>query len=256
MNLTDFPLFDAHFHIIDPNYPLVENQGFMPSHYTCEEYRQQTASLPLIGGVVVSGSYQAYDQTYLLAALEKLGPQYVGVTQLPVTVEDAELQALNAAGVRALRFNLYRAESLEVDQLESFAKRVHELVNWHVEIYADAPLIDRLSDLIGRLPAVSIDHLALSKRASKPLLKLVEQGVRVKASGFGRLESGPIALLRELYGANPECLMFGSDLPSTRAPRPFSLQDLERIGDALCESGVKRVFCDNALGFYRMPAAV
>jgi len=252
MNLTDFPLFDAHFHVIDPVYPLVENQGFLPSPFSCEEYLQQMASLPLQGGVVVSGSYQAYDQDYLLAALKKLGPNYVGVTQLPPTVEDDQLRALDAAGVRGLRFNLYRAESLEVDQLESIAKRVHELVNWHVEIYADAPLIDRLSDLIARLPAVSIDHLALSRRASKPLLKLVEQGVRVKASGFGRLESDPIPLLRELYGANQECLMFGSDLPSTRAPRPFSLQDLDRIGDALCDNGVRRVLYDNALKFYRI----
>lgn len=256
MSLADFPLFDAHFHIIDPRYPLVENQGYLPTPFSCEEYLRQMAPWRLQGGVVVSGSYQAYDQDYLLAALQWLGPGYVGVTQLPATVNDERLRMLDAAGVRALRFNLYRAESLEVDQLESFARRVHELLNWHVEIYADAPLIDRLSPLIARLPAVSIDHLALSRRVSKPLLQLVERGVRIKASGFGRQESDPIPLLRELYGANPECLMFGSDLPSTRAPRPFSASDLERIGDALCDTGVRRVLCDNARRFYRMPASV
>jgi predicted TIM-barrel fold metal-dependent hydrolase len=255
VNQPDFPIFDAHFHIIDPRFPLVENQGYLPQPFSCEAYLQLMAPWSLQGGVVVSGSYQAYDQDYLLAALQTLGPNYVGVTQLPVTVDDDQLHALDAVGVRGLRFNLYRAESLEVDQLESFAKRVHELLNWHVEIYADAPLIDRLSDLIARLPAVSIDHLALSRRASTPLLRLVEQGVRVKASGFGRLESDPIPLLRELYGANPECLMFGSDLPSTRAPRPFSARDVERIGDALCDNAVRRVLYDNARLFYRIPSA-
>ena len=255
MNLAEIPLFDAHFHIIDPRYPLVENQGYLPPDYTCDDYLERMGDKPLLGGAVVSGSFQAVDQTYLLAALERLGPAYVGVTQLPETVDDETLSKLDKAGVRGVRFNLMRGGSETLAALEPFAHRLYERVRWHVEIYADAPLIDRLHGVIGELPAVSIDHMGLYRRASSHLLDLVERGVRVKASGFGRLEADPIPLLREIYGANPLSLMFGSDLPSTRAPRPFSERDIERIGDALCENGVKQVLFKNARAFYR-PAGV
>jgi predicted TIM-barrel fold metal-dependent hydrolase len=251
----EFPLFDAHFHIIDPRFPLVENQGYLPTPFSCDDYLERMGGKPLLGGVVVSGSFQAFDQGYLLAALERLGPAFVGVTQLPASVDDETLRRLDAAGVRGVRFNLFRGGAEGVSEMEQFAQRVYEVVNWHVELYADAPLIDRLHPVISQLPAVAIDHMGLYRRASEQLLDLVEGGVRVKASGFGRLEIDPIPLLRDIYGANPHSLMFGSDLPSTRAPRPFSERDLERIGDALCEKGVKQVLFKNARDFYR-PAAV
>lgn len=55
--------------------------------------------------------FQAFDHTYLLAALKELGPNFVGVAQLPATVSDDELIPLNGAGVRAVRFNLKRGGS-------------------------------------------------------------------------------------------------------------------------------------------------
>jgi predicted TIM-barrel fold metal-dependent hydrolase len=250
MFLNDTPLFDAHFHIIDPQFPLQANQGFVPEPFTCDDYLQRMNGQTLTGGVVVSGSFQGFDQDYLLAALKQLGPGYVGVTQLPPTAGNATLKLLNAAGVRGVRFNLYRGGMDAAKEMVPFAQRIHELFGWHAEIYADAPLVDRLYPEISQLPKVAIDHLALSRIASSHLLDLVAQGVRVKASGFGRLEVNPIPLLRELYAANPASLMFGTDLPSTRAPRPYSERDLQRIGDAFCEKGVRRVLCDNARQFY------
>jgi predicted TIM-barrel fold metal-dependent hydrolase len=206
----------------------------------------------LAGGVVVSTSYQGFGQDYLLKALQRLGSGYVGVAQLPATVDDATLLSLDKAGVRGLRFNLHRGNSTAVSELVPFAKRVHELCNWHVELYADALLVDRFYAVICQLPAVAIDHLALSRSASALLLDLVERGVRIKASGFDRLESDPIPLMRDLYAANPACLMFGSDLPSARTSRSFDEGDLQRIGDALCTKAVRRVLCDNARQFYRI----
>jgi len=252
MTLTDIPLFDAHFHIIDPRFPVQENQGFLPEPYTCDDYLQRMNGRALAGGVVVSGSFQGFDQDYLMAALQRLGPGYVGVTQLPSTVDDDTLRSLDRAGIRGVRFNLFRGGWENLDEMVPFAHRIHALCGWHVELYADAPLVDRLHGTIGGLPAVAIDHMALSRRASPQLLDLARRGVRIKASGFGRLEADPIPLLRELYAANPDCLMFGSDLPSTRAPRPYREGDLQRIADALCEKGVRRVLHDNARTFYRL----
>lgn len=83
------------------------------------------------------------------------------------------------------------------------------------------------------------------------LLKLVEKGVRVKATGFGRVDFDVKTALREIYAANPDALMFGSDLPSTRAPRPYCDNDYALVIEALGENGAKKVLSSNAVTFYR-----
>ena len=249
-------IFDAHLHIIDSRFPLVANQGYLPEEFTVADYLARTAGYRLAGGAVVTGSFQAFDQSYLLAALASLGPTFVGVTQVPATVSDDELLALDRAGVRAVRFNLKRGGSEEVSHLELMAQRVFDLVGWHVELYVDSRELAGLSDLLAGLPAVSIDHLGLSSEGFPNLLRLAERGVRVKATGFGRVDFAVPQALRDLFSANPEALMFGTDLPSTRAPRPYRDEDLELIGETLGEEAARKVLYDNAVGFYRKHVSV
>lgn len=249
---SDFKLFDSHFHIIDSRFPLVPNNGYLPDDLTCDDYLAQTAGYNLAGGAVVSGSFQAFDQTYLLDALKALGPGFVGVTQVPATISDAELVALDKGGIRAVRFNLKRGGSEDVSQLEAMARRVHALVGWHVELYVDSRELGDLYATLVSLPSCSIDHLGLAKEGFRTLLKLAEQGVRVKATGFGRVDFDVATALKELYSANPRCLMFGTDLPSTRAPRPYRDEDFLLVADTLGPEAAQAVFYDNAAEFYRM----
>lgn len=250
--LGRFPLFDCHFHIIDHRFPLTPNNGYLPDDLTCGDYRAITAKYDLRGGAIVSGSFQAFDQSYLLDALHTLGPLFVGVTQLPATVTEQEILDLDSSGVRALRFNLKRGGSEDVRHLDAMARRVYELVGWHVELYLDSRELEGLFNTLANLPAISIDHLGLAKEGFGTLLKLVERGVRVKATGFGRVDFDLPSALRQLYAANPQALMFGTDLPSTRAPRPYSDEDFLLVADTLGAEAARAVFYDNAAGFYRV----
>ena len=144
--------FDCHFHIIDKTFPVVPNQGFMPDAFTSEDYLARLKAVDLCGGAVVSGSFQAFDQSYLFHALKVLGPSFVGVTQVPQAVSDEELKELNSAGVRAVRFNVKRGGSEEIHHLESMARRVHQLVGWHTELYVDST---ELADLFDTLVVVA-----------------------------------------------------------------------------------------------------
>jgi predicted TIM-barrel fold metal-dependent hydrolase len=245
-------LFDSHFHIVDPRFPLVPNDGFLPAPFTCEHYLRQTDAFGLAGGAVVSGSFQAFDQGYLRAALVELGPAFVGVTQLPADTTDEEIKALDDAGIRAVRFNVRRGGSERLDRMEAFARRVHDLVQWHVELYVDARELEPLTDLVLALPAVSIDHLGLSLAGFPTLLRLAERGVKVKATGFGRVDLDVRQALRDLWSANPSCLMFGTDLPSTRAPRAFSGADVQLVMDTFDEDQARCILHDNAVEFYRL----
>ena len=107
------PVFDAHFHVIDDRFPLVPNQGYLPPPFTVDDYRERVAPLGVAGGAVVSGSFQAYDQTYLVDALRRLGDGFVGVANLPGDSTDEEILALDAAGVRACRANLHRGADFD-----------------------------------------------------------------------------------------------------------------------------------------------
>jgi predicted TIM-barrel fold metal-dependent hydrolase len=247
-------IFDSHLHIIDPRFPLVPNDGYLPPPFTCADYARRTAVFDLAGGAVVSGSFQAFDQTYLTAALAELGPGFVGVTQLPAEATDEEIRRLDAAGVRAVRFNVRRGGSAGLDQLREFAHRVYAVAGWHVELYIDAAELAPIAGWLLELPAVSVDHLGLSGAGFPTLLRLAERGVRVKATGFGRVDLSTADALRELTAANASCLMFGTDLPSTRAPRPFDDGDLELVVRSLGEEQARRVLHDNAVAFYRLPS--
>lgn len=250
--LNQFKLFDSHFHIIDHQYPLIANNGFMPNEFTCQNYLSQMAGYDLYGGAVVSGSFQAFDQSYLVDALKTLGPSFVGVTQLPVTVTDEEIIRLNNTGVRAVRFNLKRGGSEGVRHLSSMAARVYELAGWHVELYVDSKELSSLYDTLIGLPAVSVDHLGLSQSGLGTLIQLAEKGIRIKATGFGRVDFNVKKALQDLYSANPNSLIFGTDLPSTRAPIPYSDEDFLLVIDALGQKGAENVFSQNACNFYRV----
>lgn len=251
MKISDFKVFDAHLHIIDPRFPLVPNKGYIPERYLTRDYLERMEDYRLMGGAVISGSFQAFDQDYLVNALARLGAGFVGVTQLPHTVSDEEIVELDLAGVRAVRFNMKRGGSEDIKHLESMARRVYDLAGWHVEFYVDSRELAGLKTLLCSLPAIVIDHLGLSKEGFPTLLELVDCGARIKASGFGRVDFDVATALREIYSINPESLMFGTDLPSTRAARPYSDSDFKLVFNTLGETGTARVFYENAAGFYR-----
>lgn len=245
-------MFDAHLHIVDPRFPVVPNAGFVPAPFAVADYCQRVAGLGVTGGAVVSGSFQAFDTSYLEAALAALGPTFVGVVQLPADVSDAEIRRLDSAGVRAVRFALYRGEPLDV----GLAQRVWEIAGWHAELYVNARELPHLP--LADLPRVVIDHFGLSDEGFPHLVHAVDNrrpapahGVFVKATGFGRVDFDPAEALRQLTAANPEAVVFGTDLPSTRAPRPFRDADLWLVRDALEPDVADAVLYRNAAALYR-----
>ena len=244
------PLFDAHLHIIDPAHPLVENNGYLPEPFTVDDYRARVDGLDVRGGAVVSGSFQAFDQGYLRDALAALGPTFVGVTQIPEDTSDGEILSLHEAGVRGVRFNAARGGSACLDDLNRLARRVHHLAGWHVELYIDARFLANTWEQVAALPAVSIDHMGLHRDGLPQLLRLVEHGAKVKATGFGRVDLDPAAAIRAIMAVDPTALMAGTDLPSTRARRPFENTDLELIRRAVEPEQLNAVLWDNAAEFY------
>jgi predicted TIM-barrel fold metal-dependent hydrolase len=120
-------LFDSHCHIIDHRFPIVPNQGYTPPNFPLEDYLAKVKPLGVVAGAVVSGSFQANDQTYLEDILPKLGSGWVGVTQIPNDHPDAEIARLGKLGIRAVRFNVFRGRIDNVDEIVALSTRCYSV---------------------------------------------------------------------------------------------------------------------------------
>jgi predicted TIM-barrel fold metal-dependent hydrolase len=245
-------IFDAHCHIIDHKFPIVPNQGYTPPHFPKDDYLAATKPLGVQAGAIVSGSFHGFDQTYLEDLLPKLGKGWVGVTQVPASISDDEIARLSKLGVRALRFNMFRGRIDSVDDLMSLAKRAHAAGQWHAEIYADAAALAPHVDKLAQLPQIVIDHLGMTEAGLPVVLDLVGAGAKIKATGFGRAKINTASALERIAAKHPNALVFGTDLPSTRAERPFQAADIELVEKVLGETLAKRAFWDNSVALYRV----
>lgn len=246
------PIFDAHFHVFDPRFPSPGHAGYQPPALTVAQYRAAVAELGVAGGVLVAASTHGLDPAPLLAALEELGPGFVAVAAADLALTDAALRHLAARGVRGLRFNAYRGDGLLTPDELDFADRAHAVAGLHAQVYADAatlaPLLPRLR---GMAPRLVIDHLGMTEAGLPVVLELAAAGAKVKATGFGRVDLAVAPALTAIAARAPGALMFGTDLPSTRARRPFETADMALLREAAGAAP----FWENAAAFYGLPAA-
>ena len=245
-------LFDGHFHIIDYRFPIVANQGYTPPNFPLDAYLAEARPLGVVAGALVSGSYQAYDQTYLMDALPRLGSGYVGVTQIPNDYPDAEIAKLAAIGVRGVRFNMFRGQIESVDDIAALALRCHSVAGWHAELYVDAAALKPHVAVLSKLPQLTIDHLGMTEAGVPVLLDLVDAGCKVKATGFGRVKLDVPKTLEQVASRSANALVFGTDIPSTRAARPFLPSDIDLVENVLGPDLAKKAFWNNGLALYRV----
>ncbi|MCI0755168.1 amidohydrolase family protein [Teichococcus vastitatis] len=252
--MSNPPIIDAHFHIFDPRFPLPGNDGYVPPRFTAQDYRAATAGFDLRGGVVVAASTHGLDPAPLVAAMRDLGPGFVAVVNADPDLSDVALRALADAGVRGLRHNLYRGVAASVRDELALAERGWSVAGLHTQVYADAALLRPFADRLATLgPRLVIDHLGMTEAGLPMVLDLVEAGAKVKATGFGRVSLDVPRALGEIARRSASALMFGTDLPSTRAARPFRSSDVTLLREVLGEELAAAALHGNAAAYYRLP---
>lgn len=243
-------IFDSHFHIINPKFPLVENNGFLPPDFTVENYQKEVKDFGVVGGAIVSGSFQKFDYEYLLDSLKTLGKNYFGVANVPIEMKKSELERLNESNIGAVRFNLKRGGSESLENMVELSNKLYNTYGWHTELYIDSINLKELKKTLEQIPKFSIDHLGLSQSGLMDLYYWAEKGVKIKATGFGRVDFNPITIMKKIYSINPDSLMFGTDLPSTRAKKPFTYEHLKRVKDNFSEDEQRKILYQNGKDWY------
>jgi predicted TIM-barrel fold metal-dependent hydrolase len=247
---------DTHAHVFLRGLPAVPTARYVPDYDA--PLSAYLAFLDKIGaekGVLVQPSFLGSDNSFLLAALAAAEGRLAGVAVVEKRITPEAAEALAAAGIRGLRYNLV-GRSLEV--LASADARamlaIAAPLGWHVELHADAPdLAAALPFLRGFDGVIVIDHFGRPGPGDAALVTgwAADPRVHMKLSAPYRVGHPDIRGLAgrivEAYGADR--LMWGSDWPWTQHEAVAKAAELlpEALGldgatIATMEAAARRVF--------------
>ncbi len=154
---------DAHCHVFGPHdiFPYAPQRKYTPRDAPKEKLFALRDFLGLSRNVIVQATCHGTDNRALLDALEASNGLARGVVSLDAAVTDDELEKLNRAGVRGVRFNFVKrlVDFTPPEILLQIAERIAPL-GWHVVVYFEAADLMDLMPLFRALPtAVVVDHM-------------------------------------------------------------------------------------------------
>lgn len=214
---------DTHAHVFLRSLPTIPAARYVPDYDApLPAYLALLDSLGLDRGVLVQPSFLGTDNSFLLNALAAAAGRLAGVVVLDEAPSETEAQALAAAGVRGVRFNLVGLSPALLMQPGSLAvMRLAARMGWHAELHADAPDLGNALGHLSRFDGpIVVDHFGRPGAGEGSLVAgwARDERIHVKLSAPYRVREPDIAgLTRHLLDAyGPERLMWGSDWPWTQ----------------------------------------
>lgn len=231
---------DTHFHLFGPEttYPYAAGRSYTPDDAGLDSYLSLARKLGISRTVIVQPSVYGTDNRRLLSSMAASPIDMRGVVVVDAGVTDAELAAMHALGVRAIRINLVFKAGEAIATAIKLAPRLRDL-GWHIQFLVDVstwPDIRRTVTALG-VPAV-FDHIGhvpaertTNDRGFQNLLGLMQDGLAwAKLSGTYRMTQSPgkppYPDVRPFFdaaiAANPHRVVWATDWPHTalRTPMP------------------------------------
>ena len=219
---------DCHIHVFEEGRPLVATATFKPPHAPASAYREVQRSLGLQRVVVVQPTGYGIDNNCTLDAMAQLGAGARGIAVVPPDVPQQELERLNEAGMRGVRYMMLPGGVLPWSSLEGTAARIAPL-DWNINLQLDGRDLPLHEALLHSLPCrVVIDHIAkflgpvtLDGEAFNCLRRLLDTGnfwIKLSAP-YESSRSGPpdyddvAPLVETLAAAYPERCLWASNWP-------------------------------------------
>jgi len=216
---------DCHHHIYDRRFPYIADDTRNLPDATVNDYQQFKKWLGHKRHILVQPSSYGTDNRCLTDALIAFGPHARGEAVVNNEVSDAELDALQLAGVTGVRFNLGAGNATTPDMLLPVAHRVAER-GWHVQVHATADQLWALRSVLRKVPGnLVIDHYfrlpphATSHEHWKLAWELIEKGrCWVKLSAlYHQSQHDDVAdmapIVRSFLCEATERVLWGSDWP-------------------------------------------
>lgn len=221
---------DTHFHVFEPGYAHVPEPLYTFPDGTLEQYQALTRQLGIRRTVLVQPTYYGTDNSLLLDVLRAAGPDCRGVARVEEDAGARELDRLHAAGVRAIRLDLFARAAWPTADIVAYVRRMAVLarpLGWHLQFYAPGTVVRDLLPFLADLEdRFVIDHMGYMKESDgltgadfDGLLRVMDGGrCYVKLSGPYRIaKDRPLSAVepigRALVAARPDRLVWGSDWP-------------------------------------------
>ena len=258
---------DCHMHIYDGDqFPPARPDARMQPDARVKEYRLFQQRIGVSRVVVVQPAANHIDNAVTLDALAQLGPQARGVAVVHPTVSDAELKAMQAKGIRGIRFTQFdpKTAATTIDMIEPLAKRVEPL-GLHVQIHLRSDQIVGSADLLARLPGTIVfDHLGrlsaagVADPAFGVIRRMLDKGnTWMKLSGAYMIDGPPRyakakPVARAYIEAAPERMVWGSDWPHpTEKDKPDDAVLFDLVADWAPDDATRqRILVDNPATLY------
>jgi predicted TIM-barrel fold metal-dependent hydrolase len=247
---TAFPTgaCDTHAHICGPAtlFPYADERVYTPPDSTLDDYLHLLKALGIGRAVLVQPSVYGTDNRALLDALGRHERGLRGVAVVDFDVKAEDIRALDAAGIRGVRFNLVDRHGernvVPLDEVRKLAATIAPF-GWHLEFLVNVDEAPGFAAAVADLPVdIAVGHLgypksgagAFAQTAAKAaslesFLRLFEKGrCWVKLTGPYRISTAPdlpypdvTPLAQRLAQVNPQRLIWGTDWPHVMNKKPM-----------------------------------
>ena len=263
---------DAHCHVFGPEdrFPYAPERKYTPCDAPKEKLFALRDFLGFAKNVIVQASCHSKDNRAMVDALASSNDKAKGVAFVGAEVSDAELKAMDRAGVKGVRFNFVKrlVDFTPRDVLDRIAARVEKL-GWHIVVYFEMVGLAELEAFFTALPTVVVvDHMgtpSVAKGVDHPenrrFHRLMENhgNFWVKVTCPERLSLiGPpyddvVPFAKSLVDKFPDRVLWGTDWPhpnmKKQAPDDGVLTD--RIPNIAVTAALRqKLLVDNPMRLY------
>jgi 2-pyrone-4,6-dicarboxylate lactonase len=228
---------DSHCHVFGPGakFPYASERKYTPVDAPKEKLFALRDFLGFERNVIVQASCHGRDNAALIDALLNSDDRARGVAVIGEDISDAELEEMDEAGIRGVRFNFVKrlVDFTPRDVLERIAERIAPL-DWHVVVYFEMGDLPELEAFFTALPTiVVVDHMGrpdVKKGVDHPefqrFIRLLEENeqIWVKVSCPERLTvagapyDDVVPYARLLVERFPKRVLWGTDWPHPNMP--------------------------------------
>ena len=154
---------DAHCHVFGPanEFPFAPERKYTPCDAGKDQLYALRDHLGFSRNVIVQATCHGKDNRAMVDACRSAGELARGIASVGANITEAEIDDMNEAGVRGVRFNFVKrlvdATPREVfltiaDKIKSFG--------WHIVVYFEAADLEELEPFLKQLPSIIVvDHM-------------------------------------------------------------------------------------------------
>ena len=261
---------DSHAHVFGERekYAYAADRLYTPAPVFLQDYLAMHDAVGFTRGVVVQSGVHGTNNSVIVDAIARSQGRLRGIALLREDIADAELDALELAGVRGFRANLVAKVGVQFDAAKKLAARVARL-GWHAQFLLDIENFPDFDRVAAAFPSVMmIDHMGrpdVAQGVNAPgfqaLIRALKSGrVWTKLSAPYRTSRAPIPydditpFARALVAAAPEQLVFGTDWPHVmmESAMPNTGALVEQLAVWVPDSATRtKILVDNPARLYR-----